>query len=146
VEDGTIKEAKDKWEELPQPEFRKLWSDMVEFWKINLEEVISIKDGITWDYEHIRPYRIKIDWKNGKPIMVEYIAEVTAEYGETAKIPTPPMQPGMQSGEIDKIQSLADAAKDFLHGERSQQSLDFDSEEEVSSETGSKVDDEIPFD
>jgi len=134
MDDGTIKDARDKWDELPQPAFREVWSDLIQFWKMNMEDLISVEDGITWDYQHVRLYRVKIDWKNGKPIMVSYIAEVSAEFGETAKIQTPSMQPAVVEGEVDAINELADEAVNFLMGERSQQSLDFDSNDEVSSE------------
>lgn len=134
MDDGTIKEARDKWDELPQPRFREVWSDLVEYWKMNLEEVLSHEDGINWDYQHVRIYQVKIEWNNGKPIMVSYLARVSTSFGETAKIPTPPMQPGVIEGEVEALNELSDEAINFLHGARAQQSMDFDSEDEVSSE------------
>lgn len=146
IEDGTIKESKDKFDELPQPEFRELWGDLVEYWKLNLEDTLTDPEnghGIDWDYEAIRLYRVKIEWQNNKPVSVEYIAQVTGDYGETTRVATPPMSPTMMRGEIDDLEDLAKAAKDFLHGARAQQTLGFD-DEEVSSDDSDDLDD-LPF-
>lgn len=120
MDDGTPKEAKDKFEDLPHKPFREIWSKLLQFWKLNMEEVLG---EIKWDHENIRLQQVKINWENEEPIAVKYIAKVATGFNETEKIPTPYISPGMEEGEIDLINDLCSKAEEFLHGARDQGNL-----------------------
>lgn len=127
LDDGTPKKAKDKFDELPQKAFREAWAKLIEFWKINLEDILG---DIDWDAEGIRIEKVQIKWEDETPGVVKYVAKVSTGFDNTETIPTPYMQPGMQEGEIEVINDLCDAAEAFLHGERDQGELQFEDNED----------------
>lgn len=120
LDDGTPKDAKDKFDELPQKGFRKVWDRLLEFWRMNMEHVLG---SITWDTRSSRVQKVKIKWESGDPVAVKYVAKVATGFDETEKLPTPYVQPSMTEGELDAIKDLCEYAERYLHGERDQQDI-----------------------
>ena len=130
IDDGTPKKAKDKFDELPQSGFREVWGRLIDFWKMNIEHVLTGSNPIDWDLRSCRIQRIKIKWESGDPVAVKYIAKVSTGFDETEKIPTPYVQPSMEEGELDVIKDLCEYSIRFLHGERDQAEISFGGEDE----------------
>jgi len=130
-----IKETKDKFHRTPSFDFREVWRGLIEFWKMNMEEILG---DIDWNLEEVRMSRIKIKYQNSKPVAVQYYATVTAPFDEQETIPTPFVQPSMAEGEIDQVRSLCEEAVLYLKGKQDQQKMEFSDEPEDEPEDNSK--------
>jgi len=121
-ETDEVKETKDKFHRTPSFDFREVWRGLIEFWKMNMEEILG---DIDWNLEEVRMSRIKIKYQNSKPVAVQYYATVTAPFDEQETIPTPFVQPSMAEGEIEQVRSLCKEAVAYLKGKQDQQKMEF---------------------
>jgi hypothetical protein len=137
TETDEVKETKDKFERTPHFDFRELWRGLIEYWKMNMQEILG---NIKWNIEEIRMSRIKIKYQNGKPVAVQYYATVTAPFDEQETIPTPFVQPSMAEGEIDQVRSLCEEAVEYLKGKQDQQKMEFSDESETMKDDSSDED------
>jgi hypothetical protein len=137
TETDEIKETKDKFHRTPSFDFREVWRGLIEFWKMNMEEILG---DIDWNLEEVRMSRIKIKYQNDKPVAVQYYATVTAPFDEQETIPTPFVQPSMAEGEIEQVRSLCDEAVLYLKGKQDQQKMEFSDESEPESNDSSDED------
>jgi hypothetical protein len=122
TETDEVKETKDKFHRTPSFDFREVWRGLIEFWKMNMEEILG---DIDWNLEEVRMSRIKIKYQNSKPVAVQYYATVTAPFDEQETIPTPFVQPSMAEGEIEQVRSLCKEAVAYLKGKQDQQKMEF---------------------
>jgi len=139
TETDEIKETKDKFHRTPSFDFREVWRGLIEFWKMNMEEILG---DIDWNLEEVRMSRIKIKYQNDKPVAVQYYATVTAPFDEQETIPTPFVQPSMAEGEIEQVRSLCDEAVLYLKGKQDQQKMEF-GDDDSSSKSSEDEDDTV---
>lgn len=120
------KDAKDKFEELPHADFRDVWGRLRQFWKANLSALLIKEDAsMKWGLDHQRLTTVRLDWEEDRIMGVRYFCEVYDAQGRSVNIGTPAMQPSVYEGEMELLEDLCSEVKNYLHGARDQQSLDF---------------------